>query len=153
MLRLVRKDATHAKISTTPGGLAAPYKISGNVLQSLDPVPATYRLMANTLTFIDPYYHSNRQLQLLTPEARVDDLAPFVGEYLSAELETSYKISMADNRLFFEFVPQLKFPLFRLTAADFVFDYSGANFIRFTKEGLLFSREGCRQLAFQRKPD
>lgn len=151
MLRLVSKYANCATLSTTPGGFAAPYKIKGHVLQSLDPMPTTYQLTGNTLAFIDPYYHGDRKLKHITPEARTGDLLSFAGEYHSAEVEATYTISKSGNQLFFQFAPGIEFSLFRLTTTDFVFDYNGANYIRFSKEGFLFSRDGCRQLEFKRQ--
>jgi hypothetical protein len=73
------------------------------------------------------------------------------GEYVSTEIEASYKVINIGNQLFLEFAAGIKFPLFRLTATDFVFEYSGPNFIQFTKDGFQFSREGVWKLDFQKQ--
>jgi hypothetical protein len=97
---------------------------------------------------LDLDYKSNQRLNAIAPLTLADDLQYFEGTYVSTEIETSYRISSAGNQLYLEFAPGVKFPLFRITKMDFVFEYSGANFIQFTKDGLQFSREGVWKLDF-----
>lgn len=149
--RVLQRFSSYAKLSTSPGGYGVPYKISGDALESLDPIPSSFILNEKALISVDRYYGTSRALKSIVPSTTVQDLNSFVGEYVSGEVETSYRISSDNNQLFFEFAPELKLPLFRLTDTDFVFDYSGPNFIQFTKEGFLFSRDGCRQLAFKKR--
>jgi hypothetical protein len=100
---------------------------------------------------LDHYYKSNQPLSIISPVTDLDDLKVFEGEYESIEIETSYKITSDSSQLFFEFAPGIKFPLFRLTATDFVFEYSGPNFIQFTKDGFQFSRQGVWKLDFKKQ--
>lgn len=139
------------KISTTPSGYAAPYKLFRDTMQSNDPLPALFLSRDNYIQVIDPYYHKQTRLEKIYPKTSKADLQIFTGEYFSKELQSSYRIISDENGLKFEFIPGLSLSLFRLTDTDFVFEYEGPNFLQFTKDGLLLSREGVRRLELNKK--
>jgi CubicO group peptidase (beta-lactamase class C family) len=149
--RMIKTFRSYAKVSTSPYDQGVFHKFTGDDLQSLDPIP-TYKVYnANTFFSLDPYYTSSRRLTALSPLRVTDDLRLMEGEYVSTEIEASYKVFNIGNELFLEFAAGLKFPLFRLTTTDFVFEYSGPNFIQFTKDGFQYSREGVWKLDFQKQ--
>jgi CubicO group peptidase (beta-lactamase class C family) len=140
-----------AKISSTYSGYAAPYRVIGDTLRSPDPIPSQFLKRNQQLEVLNTYYPTITQLHAIQPVSSKNDLHDFIGEYTSPELNTSYKITATEKGLQFEFVPGVVFDLFRITATDFQFDYLGANYVQFTKDGFAFSREGCRKLVFKKQ--
>jgi CubicO group peptidase (beta-lactamase class C family) len=148
VLKMIRRYRRHAEIRDSPDGIYVDHAVlKPNVFKSYDPIPTIYRRSPPDITIVDPYgmKKTARQFKIDTASG---DLKRFDGEYYSSELEVSYKIVAKDRHLYLEFVPGVLFPLRRLTATDFVFDYSGPNFIQFSKKGFYFSRDGCRKLEF-----
>lgn len=139
------------KVSSTYSGYAAPYRVIGDTLRSGDPVPSQFLKRKQQLEVLNIYYPTDTRLQAIQPVSQKNDLHAFVGEYVSKELNTSYKITATEKGLQFEFVPGVVFDLFRITETDFQFDYLGANYVQFTKDGFAFSREGCRKLVFKKQ--
>ena len=139
------------KISNTPSGYAAPYLISADTFLSIDPLPARYLKKDRSLQVLDNCYHNTyvmTRIDLLPP---IKKFEKYIGEYTSNELATSYRIIQGMSGLQFEFLPGVTFDLFQVNETDFMFEYVGSNFIQFTEKGFLFSREGIRQLSFNKK--
>jgi CubicO group peptidase (beta-lactamase class C family) len=147
----IQNFSNYSKISNTPSGNGAPYEIDGDTLRSLDPVPTKYLKKSGSIEVLDSYYHNESKLKEIKPIVRNNDLANFAGEYYSDELRTSYKVIAGKDGLQFEFVPGVTFELYRLTDTDFIFDYLGPNYLQFSKDVVLFSREGCRKLVLKKK--
>jgi CubicO group peptidase (beta-lactamase class C family) len=146
VLKMIRRYRRHAEIKDSPDGMYIDHAVlQPNAFRSYDPIPTIYRRSPPNLTVVDPYgmKKTAREFKMDTTSG---DLERSDGEYYSAELEVSYKIITKDRQLYLEFVPGVLFPLRRLTATDFVFDYSGPNFIQFGNKGFYFSRDGCRKL-------
>ncbi|ANE50903.1 serine hydrolase domain-containing protein [Flavisolibacter tropicus] len=150
-LAKVQRFPGYVTISSAPSGYAAPFQVIGDTLRNLDPIPAQYLQKKQSIEVLDPYYHNTTRLHEIQPVVKKEDWKTFAGEYLSKELQTSYKIMATDSALQFEFLPGLTFDLFRITDTDFVFEYLGANYLQFSKDGFAFTREGCRKLEFRRQ--
>lgn len=153
VLKQVKRFNNYTTMSDMAGGPEiVHHTISDNVIATDDPIPQTYKFFnQRQIAVIDPYYNLNRTLNKIVPVVGKSNFDRIVGTYYSSELQTSYEIKSSNNELILEFAPQIQFVLFRLTDNDFVFNYSGNNYIQFTKEGFEFSREGCRRLAFKRQ--
>jgi CubicO group peptidase (beta-lactamase class C family) len=141
-----------AKVSESPDGNAAHFNKDGDWLVSNEVIPLhRFKIEGDSLQIHDIYYSNNSVLKKITTRNLSSPVSNFAGEYYSDELETSYNIRNKDGKLVFEFFPGAEFPLTRITDSTFIFEYAGANYIKFTDEGMLFSREGVRNLKLVRK--
>ncbi len=147
-LRIVRRYGNHAEIKDSPNGFWIDHALLQNgVLKSHSAIPTIYKLSPSVISSGEAYGMS-KTAKAITLNKDTNDLKKYVGEFYSSELDVSYKIIKNDQTLYFEFAPGIQIPLQRLTKEDFAFDYSGPNFIQFSKTGFYFSREGCRRLKF-----
>lgn len=141
----------YARISETPGGFEQVFYNRKDTFLPGDPVPLTSLLITKKdMRIQDPYYGQSRTIPAITPPSNGNNLAPMAGKYYSDELETTYEIIHKQGSLFFELAPGLEFQLYPLTNNDFILEYAGPNYIRFTKKGFEFSREGIHKLSFKK---
>jgi CubicO group peptidase (beta-lactamase class C family) len=141
----------YLKVSETPEGRETRYFSSSSAFQTLDPVPLTsLKVTKEEVVIVDHFYHQGKKLRFINQTGKYNDLSILSGRYFSDELETSYDVIVKKDELFFEFVPGVELKLHRVSDHDFIFDYYGANFIEFTKDGFLLSREGIHNLKFKK---
>ena len=150
--RKIKRYQSHVAMSESVTANQIMHRKRGDTIVANYPVTSTYIIDKKDHILInDLNGGTSRRLSWIEPVKRTEDLNKFVGTYYSTELETSYDIKLTNNQIVFEFVPGLQIPLFRITENDFVFEYSGSNFIQFDNTGFKFSREGCRNLSFKKK--